>query len=146
MQNAALDAPFARAAAAAAAAGLPGVEASTSYGTPSLKVRGKSFLRVKDADTLVVMCALEDKELLMEAAPHIFFETDHYKGWPAVLVRLSQIDDAELQHRIVRGWYLKASARLIAAFETGRGSEPESLKAKARKNNGPKRRRPPRVA
>ena len=146
MNDAALEAPFARATAAAAAAGLPGVEAGTSYGTPSLKVRGKSFLRVKDADTLVVMCALEDKELLMEAAPQIYFETDHYKGWPAVLVRLSQIDDTELQHRIVRGWYLKAPARLIAAFETARETEPKSRKAKLRKTNGPNRRRPPRVA
>ena len=124
MNDAALEAPFARA--TAAAAGLPGVEAGTSYGTPSLKVRGKSLLRVKDADTLVVMCALEDKELLMEAAPQIYFETDHYKGWPAVLVRLSQIDDAELQHRIVRAWHLKASARLIAAFAAASGTEANS--------------------
>lgn len=97
-----LDRAFARVRAAAAAAQLPGIEESTSYGTPSLKVRGKSLMRVKDGDTLVFMCPLEEKELLMEAAPEIYFETDHYKGWPAVLVRLSSIDDAELSHRVMR--------------------------------------------
>lgn len=48
--------PFASAR-AAAAAHLPEVEKSTSYGTRALKVRGKSFARLKDADTMVVMCA-----------------------------------------------------------------------------------------
>ncbi len=43
---------------------------------------------MKDAETLVFMCAIEAKELLMEAAPEIHFETDHYKGWPALLIRL----------------------------------------------------------
>ena len=27
------------------------------------------------------MCAIEEKELLMEAVPDIYYETDHYKGW-----------------------------------------------------------------
>ena len=44
--------------------------------------------RVKDADTVVLMCPLEEKEMLIEAAPEIYFETDHYKGWPAILVRV----------------------------------------------------------
>lgn len=116
MSSTGLDKAMARATAAAEAAGLPGVEAGTSYGTPALKVRGKLIVRVKDADTLVLRCALEDKELLMEAAPQIYYETDHYKGWPAVLVRLSAIDDAELSHRIALAWRLKAPARLIAEF------------------------------
>lgn len=127
MSRTGLDKAMARATAAAEAAGLPGVEAGTSYGTPALKVRGKLIVRVKDADTLVLRCALEDKGLLMEAAPQIYYETDHYKGWPAVLVRLSAIDDAELSHRIALAWRLKAPARLIAEFAMpaqGKGRKP----------------------
>lgn len=71
--------------AAARAAQLPEVEDATSCGTPALKVRKKLLARVKDADTLVIMCPVEEKEMLIEAAPAIYFETDHYKGWPAVL-------------------------------------------------------------
>ncbi len=78
--------------AAMAAAGLPEVEESTWHGTPSYKVRGKSFVRLKDVDTLVLLCPLEEKELLMDVEPDVFFETDHYKGWPAVLARISLMD------------------------------------------------------
>jgi hypothetical protein len=101
---------------------LPEVKESTSYGTPSLAVRGKSMLRLKDADTLVLMCALDEKEMLMEGAPDIYFETDHYKGWPAVLIRLANISDAELTHRIGRAWRMRAPKRLLAAHDATRPS------------------------
>ena len=112
-----LGAAFAAVRAAAKAADLPGTEESTGYGTPSLKVHGKSFLRLKDADTLVLLCPLEEKEGLMEAAPEIYFETDHYKGWPAVLARLSRIGEAELTHRIVEAWRFKAPKKVLSAFD-----------------------------
>lgn len=99
-----------------AAAGLPQVEEGTSYGYPSLKAGKKFLCRVKDADTAVLMCPLEEKQMLMAAAPGIYFETEHYKGWPSVLVRLSAIDDAELSHRLRRAWRMqatKAMAKLL---------------------------------
>jgi hypothetical protein len=99
----------------AAAANLPELEETTWYGTPSLKVRGKSFARLKDADTLVVLCALDEKEMLLEADAKVYFETDHYKGWPAVLVRLQHIDTAQLRHRLEQAWRLRAPKRLTAA-------------------------------
>lgn len=99
-----------------AAAGLPEVEESTSYGTPALKVRGKGFCRVKDADTVVVMVPLEEKEMLMRAASDLYFETDHYRGWPAMLVRIRAIPDAELAHRLRRAWLEKAPKRLAATL------------------------------
>jgi hypothetical protein len=105
--------PFARV--RAAAAHLPEVEASTWYGTPALKVGGKGFARLKDADTLVVLCALDEKEMLLEADAKVYFETDHYKGWPAVLVRLQHIDTAQLRHRLEQAWRLRAPKRLTAA-------------------------------
>lgn len=33
--------------------------------------------------------ALEDKALLIEAAPGPYFETDDYRGWPLALARMS---------------------------------------------------------
>lgn len=102
-----------------AAAGLPDVEESTSYGTPSLKVRGKGFCRIKDADTVVVMVPLDEKEMLLQAAPDFYFETDHYKGWPAMLVRIRAIPDDELAHRLRRAWLEKAPKRLAATLGGG---------------------------
>jgi len=95
-----------------AAAKLPGVEEAPSYGQPSLKVMGKFLARVREPGVLVVMCNLEEKEFLMEMNSDIYFETDHYKGWPAVLVRLPKIDDAELTHRLQVAWRRQAPKKL----------------------------------
>ncbi|MBB4184933.1 hypothetical protein GGE07_001562 [Sinorhizobium terangae] len=99
------------------AAGLPETTVGTSYGTPALLVKGKSFVRMKDPHTLVVMCALEEKEMLMELDPSLFFETDHYKGWPAMLVRLAPIDDEALTQRLIAAWREKAPRRLASRFD-----------------------------
>jgi hypothetical protein len=97
----------------AAAAGLPEVEESTSYGKPALKLRKKFLCGVKDADTVVLMCPLEEKELLMEAAPEIYFETGHYKDWPAILVRIHLIPLDELALRLSRAWQMQAPKSLL---------------------------------
>ncbi|MDB5528666.1 MAG: hypothetical protein JWR51_1769 [Devosia sp.] len=107
-----LDAAFARILALAQARGLPGLARSTSYGTPALKVGSKSFCRLKDAQTLVLLCPAEQKTLLMEISPDIYFETDHYIGWPAVLIRLDVIADEELSLRLEDAWRSKASKTL----------------------------------
>ena len=105
---------------AALEAQWPGIERGTSYGTPALKVRGKLMARLKDAETLVVRCPLEDKEFLVGAEPEVFFETDHYRGWPLILVRLSRVDPARLRQRLEVAWRMQASKRLIASFDQGR--------------------------
>jgi hypothetical protein len=91
---------------------LPHVERSTSYGTPSLKVGGKSFVRLKDAETLVLLCPIEQKELLLEVSPEIYFQTDQYAGWPAVLARLEVIGDDELALRLEECWRFKAPKKI----------------------------------
>jgi len=127
---ASLNRVFARARKAAKATKLPGIEAAASYGTPSLTVRGKLLLRVKDADTLVLRCTLEDKAMLIEAAPAIYFETDHYAGWPAVLARLSAIDDAELAHRLAQAWQLQAPNKLKAEYANAHPAPTKSAQPK----------------
>src|SRR5690606_28848793 len=61
-------------------------------------------------------CPLEEKEMLIAAAPGIYFETDHYKGWPAVLVRLREIAPDELRHRLRKTWLAQAPKRLAKQF------------------------------
>lgn len=103
-----------------AASGLPDIIETTSYGTPALKVGKKLLARVKDADTVVLMCPLDEKEMLLEAAPAIYFETDHYKGWPAILVRLSQIPPEELRHRLEQTWIRQAPKKLMNAWQAAK--------------------------
>ena len=93
---------------------LPDVEAGTSYGTPSWKVRGKFFARLRDDDTvLVAKVEKGEKQLLIEAEPDVFFETPHYQGYGYFLVRLANIDEAELAEVIEDAWRLAAPKRLV---------------------------------
>lgn len=107
-----LDATFNRIVALAEARGLPGLARSTSYGNPALKVGSKAFCRLKDEQTLVLLCPAEQKTLLMEISPEIYFETDQYVGWPAVLIRLDAIADEELSLRLEDAWRSKAPKAL----------------------------------
>jgi hypothetical protein len=66
-------------------------------------------------DVLAVCCPVEWKEMRIEAAPHIFFDDDHYRGYPAVLVRLDAIDAKELAGLLENAWRLKAPKRLSKA-------------------------------
>ncbi len=75
---------------------LPGVEASTAYGQPALKVRGKLLAclpshRSAEPDSLVVRVSIEDRAALLAEDPEVYYVTDHYVGYSGVLVRLARI-------------------------------------------------------
>jgi hypothetical protein len=74
------------------ALGWPEVEDGTSYGTPALKVRKKLLVRLKEDGDSLVMPGVphEERELLVERQPKLFYFTDHYKNYPMVLIRLSK--------------------------------------------------------
>jgi len=96
---------------------LPGTVEATWLGRPCLRVRGKSFVGSKDGKALVVYCPVDDKEMLLEAAPEIYFQTDHYKGYPAVLIRPECIKRSELKLRIERAWRMCASKPMLADYD-----------------------------
>jgi hypothetical protein len=99
---------------------LPEVAESTSYGTPSLKVRGKSFCRLRtEADGgLVVFCSLSEKEALL-ARGGAYYTTPHYDGYGSVLVDLARADPDELRELLTESWRVKAPVRLRKAFDAG---------------------------
>ncbi|MGE5722039.1 MAG: MmcQ/YjbR family DNA-binding protein [Sphingomonadales bacterium] len=101
------------------AAHLPGVEVTSQYGRRALKVQGKYFAGSSRVDgALGVYCPVELKEHLIEARPDIYFETDHYRGWPAVLVRMDAVDDATLQSRLEAAWASRAPKKLLKQMES----------------------------
>lgn len=99
-----------------AQAGLPDVEPGMHYGVPALKVGGKAFVSIKNNETIVLSLPLDRKEQLMEMAPEIYFQTDHYIGWPSLPLRITAIGDDELQRRLVEAWQFRASKKLQASF------------------------------
>ncbi len=100
----------------AAEASLPKVEEASHYGTPALKVGGKAFVSVKNDETIVLSIPLDEKERLMEMAPEIYFQTDHYRGWPSLPVKIGVIDDEELKMRLVTAWRFRAPKKLAATY------------------------------
>src|ERR1700750_2160333 len=92
--------------------GLAEVVVGTTYGSPALRVKDRPFVSIKADDLMVLHCPLEVKEMLMEMAPEIYFQTDHFKGWPGLLVRLDVIGDEELSLRIEDAWRFKAPKKL----------------------------------
>src|ERR1700730_210923 len=76
---------------------LPGVEASTAWGAPALKVRGKLLASVPthrsaEPGSLMVRVDFDDRAELLAAAPDVYYVTDHYVGYSSVLVRLSRVN------------------------------------------------------
>lgn len=95
---------------------LPGVEERTSYGTPALFVAKALLARLKeDGADVVLKMSLEEKAHLMAADPDVFYETDHYTGWPAVLARLDRLDEATARVILTRQWKAKAPKKLLKA-------------------------------
>jgi hypothetical protein len=64
-----------------------------------------------------VLVDLDEKEALMGADPEVFFSTPHYDGYPAMLVRLSAIEDDELWEILVESWRRVAPKRLVREFD-----------------------------
>ncbi len=102
---------------------LPGVEEGPCFGTPGFRVRGKFFARLRDdGETLVVKCGDDERDLRMQADPETFFTTDHYRGYPTVLVRLARVDSRTLRGLLEAAWRRGAPKRLVAAHDAKGGA------------------------
>ncbi|MBV1690965.1 hypothetical protein KRR38_25625 [Novosphingobium sp. G106] len=85
---------------------LPDTELAKSYGKPAVKVtaNGRAFLAVgHEPDTsFVVEIDLDTVEVLKATDPDTFWQTAHYEGWPAVLVRFGSHDPERVREVIAR--------------------------------------------
>jgi hypothetical protein len=104
---------------------LPGVEEGPCYGTPGFRVRGKFLARLReDGATLVVKCGDDERDFRMQADPGTFFITDHYRGYPAVLIRLASVRPADLRDVLEQAWRRSAPKRLVAEYGRARSGTP----------------------
>jgi len=97
---------------------LPGVEESTAYGQRALKVHGKLLAcipanRSAEPDSLAVRVDFDDRAELLAADPDVYYITDHYVSYTAVLVRLSRVNPDVL--RDLLGMAYKFVTRKAAA-------------------------------
>jgi hypothetical protein len=59
-------------------------------------MRKKLLARLReDSDSLVMLgVPLDERDMLIESQPKIFYFTDHYRDYPIVLIRLSKAERA----------------------------------------------------
>lgn len=85
---------------------LPDTELSTSYGQPAVKVasNGRAFLfpSHETETSFGIAIDLDTIEILKETEPETYWQTAHYEGWPAVLIRYDAADEARVRDVIAR--------------------------------------------
>jgi hypothetical protein len=97
----------------------PEVEDGTSYGTPALKVRKKLLVRLKEEGDSMVMPGVppDERDMLVESQPKVFYFTDHYRDYPMVLIRLSRAKCATVEPLLRRQWRTLASKAAVREFD-----------------------------
>lgn len=88
---------------------LPDVEDSTMHGKLALKVRGKllaclAIHKSAEPGSLVVRIDFDQRAGLLDEAPETYYVTEHYRNYPAVLVRLSRIHAHQLRDLLGASW------------------------------------------
>ena len=81
-----------------------GTELATSYGQPAVKANGHTILNVghEPATSFVLHLDRGLIDLLMAAHPDTFWQTPHYAGYAAVLVRYDAPDECLVRETIER--------------------------------------------
>jgi hypothetical protein len=111
---------------------LPETTSTPSYGgAPALRVNKRMFARLRgemaahvdeltgEAYGEVLMVRVSDlgeKEAVLASDPRAYFTVPHYDGYPAVLVRLAQADDAEVRELLVEAWMRSAPRRALTTY------------------------------
>ena len=85
--------------------------------------------RIANPGVLAIRVANEgQKEALISAQPKKFFTEPHYNGFPAVLVRLAEVNAKELRTLLEEGWRCQAPRELLA--DGVKGKRPAAKRTK----------------
>jgi hypothetical protein len=109
---------------------LPDTEVTTTWGQPTLKVRGKMFVCIAshksaEPNTLVVM-DFADRDALVEDDPGTYYLKEHYLNYPCVLVRLSRVRADALRDLITGAHrFVSAKVRRKSSGRSRRGVAPQ---------------------
>ncbi|HYW86606.1 MAG TPA: MmcQ/YjbR family DNA-binding protein [Chloroflexota bacterium] len=115
---------------------LPHTSEGSRHGTTTWLVKDKGFVwerPLRKSDLLALGDRAPDgpilgahvdhegiKHALIAGDPQVFFTTPHFDGYPAVLVRLERIGQAELEELVVDAWLARAPKKLAREFLAAR--------------------------
>jgi hypothetical protein len=104
--------------------GLANVSEGRSYGMPSFLLNGRFFARFRDDETVLVLQlgAIGERDVLVQLDPRAFFFTEHYRNYPAVLIRLADVPRTLLVDVVTESWRHVSAKRPARPRErSGRG-------------------------
>ena|ERR1700730_1098003 len=121
---------------------FPRVKETRYYNLPALEIDGEVFVvqtshRSADPNSISVATGFEHREKLIADNPRAFYLKPHYQNYPVVLVRLDQIDRAEL-HEVLRSAY---SAVVSGKVKMGRSRVASRRSTSAKKRISRRRAR-----
>lgn len=98
---------------------FPGVEEHLVFGGPTLKV-GKRFLACIakiDPDTLCIKVPdRAEREYLLATKPEVYYLTEHYANFEALLVRMPLVEPEELHGLFEQAWLKYAPKKLVKTY------------------------------
>lgn len=95
--------------ACAYALSLPDVELAPWWGAPCPKVNGKGFMSPGREPGSFALCVTHpEKEIVFETDPDTFWQTDHYRNYPMLLVRYGDAARERIELYIQRAWWDRA--------------------------------------
>ena len=100
------------------AGSFPEVDADLE-GRPVWRVRGKAFAwraRERDGGGLAVRVDRDEKQLILDGNPDVYYVTPHYNGYPGVIIQVSAIGKEELFERLEDAWLIQAPKKLAADY------------------------------
>jgi hypothetical protein len=106
-----------------------------SYGKPSFFIAKKFFtrLRAEDNSLVFVVDGIDQRDMMLELDPQTYHITDHYKDYPAVLVRMARITPNELKAMLERRFRKIAPKKLLKEMDGKQKlSSPASARPRAR--------------
>ena len=91
--------PLTRAEARKIALSVSGASEGLHFGKPAIFVGEEFLTRIHHKEEAVVILtgSLEMRDMMLEVEPKLFYIIEHYRKFPALLARLSQLDKKTLQ-------------------------------------------------
>jgi hypothetical protein len=112
---------------------FPEANEKPSYGKPSFFIAKKFFTRLRDEDASIVWIvgSIDERDHLLEMDPKTYFITEHYRDYPAVLVRIARIDKTMLRKMLERRFRAIAPKKVLKEMDAAAAQKAPAAKRRA---------------
>ena len=88
---------------------LPHVKENVTKLGTGWKVKGRlmtceAIHKSAEGNSIMVRISTKERARLIKARPDVYYLTDHYRAYDAILVRLSKIDEESLREILESSW------------------------------------------